>query len=198
MYETESKYCPWIHSLLVSKIFTHFVGITWTVFSLPSANFEDAVKTRQIRQRANYSCRRTNQRLFNNTFVQILYFAPFMNTYTNGCLQYHVAAETLTKLVMKKFLQLFFEQVMGSFLKKIKYIKTAQMYLREWQKWQQLLIPYINIVTFWCYSWESRMYSNNYHVLNSVFNGYNCIHMYAHILIFCVMAKIYYININLA
>ena len=49
-----------------------------------------------------------------------------MNTNTNGCLQCHVAVETLTKLV-KKFLQLFFEQAMGSYLKKIKYIKTVQM-----------------------------------------------------------------------
>ena len=45
-----------------------------------------------------------------------------MNTHTNGCLQYHVAVETLTKLVMKmkKYLQLFFEQAMGRYLKKKK------------------------------------------------------------------------------
>ena len=97
-YETESKYCPLIRSLLVSKIFTPFVGITYPVFSLPSADFVDAVKTRKIRQRANYSCQRTNQRSFDNAFVYILYFAPFMNTHTNGCLLYHVAVETLTKL----------------------------------------------------------------------------------------------------
>ena len=96
-YETES-YCPRIRSLLVSKIFSNYVGITQPVFSLPSADFLDAVKTRQIRQRANYSCRRTNQRSFDNTFVYILYFAPFMNTHTNGCLHYHVAVETQTKL----------------------------------------------------------------------------------------------------
>ena len=36
-------------------------------------------------------------------------------------MQYHVAVETLTKLVMKKYLQLFFEQAMGSYLIKIKY-----------------------------------------------------------------------------
>ena len=118
-HETESKYCSRIRSLLVSKIFTNFAGITQPVFSLPSADFVAAVKTRQISQRANYSCRKTNQRSFDNAFVYILYFAPFMNTHTNGCLQYHVAVETLTKLVIKKFLQLFFLQAMGSYLKKL-------------------------------------------------------------------------------
>ena len=68
-----------------------------------------------------------------------------------------------------KYLQLFFEQVMGSYFKN-KYIKTAQINLREWQKWQQLLILYINIVTLWCYSWESRIYSNNYIALTSMGN----------------------------
>ena len=82
-------------------------------------------------------------------------------------------------LVMKKYLQLFFEQVMGSYLKKIKYIKTAQINLREWQKWHLLLILYINIVTLWCYSWESWMYSINYQALNSSGNCYNCKHTYA-------------------
>ena len=94
---------------------------------------------------------------------------------------------------MKKYLQLFFEQAMGSYLNK--YIKTAQINLREWQKWQQLLILYINIVTLWCYSWESRMYSNNYQAMNSAGNVYNCIHTYARMLTFCVTAIIYYIII---
>ena len=62
-----------------------------------------------------------------------------MNTHTNGCLQYHVAVYTLTKLVMKKYLQLLFEQAMR------RYLKKTQINLREWQKWQQLLILYINI-----------------------------------------------------
>ena len=87
---------------------------------------------------------------------------------------------------------------MGSHLKKIKYIKTTQMYLREWQKWQELLVLYINIITFWCYSWESRMHSNNYQVLHSAGNGCNYIHMYARMLTFCVTAIIYYIIINSA
>ena len=34
---------------------------------------------------------------------------------------------------MKKYFKLFFKQVMGSYLKKIKYIKTTQINLREWQ-----------------------------------------------------------------
>ena len=103
--------------------------------------FIPAVKTWQIRSRADYSCRRTNQRSFDNAFVNILYFAPFMNTHTNGCLQYHVAAETLTKLLWwRSILQSFFEQAIGSYFKKIKYIKTVHINLREWQKWRQLLI----------------------------------------------------------
>ena len=97
---------------------------------------------------------------------------------------------------MKKYLQLFFEQAMGSYLKTIKQIKTAHIYLREWQKWQQLLIQYINIVTLLYHSCESRMYSNNYQALNSAGNGYNCIHTYARMLTFCVTAIIYYIIIN--
>ena len=80
--------------------------------------------------------------------------------------------------VMKKNLQLFLEQAMGSYLKK-KYIKTAQINLREWQKWQQLLILYTNIVTLWCYPRENRMYSINSQASNSAENGYNCIHTYA-------------------
>ena len=40
------------------------------------------------------------------------------------------------------------------------------------------------------------MYSNNYQVLNSTGNGYNCIHTYARMLTFCVPAIIYYIIIN--
>ena len=51
-YETESKQCPGIRSLLVSKIFTNFMGITQPVFSLPCADFVASDKTRQIRQRA--------------------------------------------------------------------------------------------------------------------------------------------------
>ena len=66
----------------------------------------------------------------------------------------------------------------GKLLKKIKYIKTEQINLREWQKWWQLLILYINIATLQCYAWESRMYSNNYQALNSMGTGYNCIHMW--------------------
>ena len=86
----------------------------------------------------------------------------------------------------------------GKLLKKIKYIKTEQIYLREWQKWQQLLIVYINIVTVWCYSWESQMYSNNYQALNIAGNSYSCIHTCARMLTFCVTAIIYYIIINLS
>ena len=72
------------------------------------------------------------------------------------------------------------------------------MYLRELQKWQQLLILYINIVTFWCSFWESQMYSNNYQVFNSTSNGYNCMHTYACMLTFCGTAIIYYIIVNSA
>ena len=42
------------------------------------------------------------------------------------------------------------------------------------------------------------MYSNNYQVLNSAGNGYNCIHTYARMLTFCVTAIIYYIILNSA
>ena len=58
------------------------------------------------------------------------------------------------------------------------------------------IILYINIVTLWCYSWESRMYSNNYQAFNSARNGYNCIHTYARMLTFCVTEIMYYIIIN--
>ena len=50
---------------------------------------------------------------------------------------------------------------MGSYLKKIKYIKTAHIYLREWQKWQQLLIQYINIVTLFVR--ETSFHPHNFH-----------------------------------
>ena len=86
---------------------------------------------------------------------------------------------------MKKYLQLFFEQAMGSYLKKIKYIKTAQINLREWQKLQQVLILYVNIVTLWCYSWESRKYSNNYQALNSAGNLQLHTHVLTHADILC-------------
>ena len=68
----------------------------------------------------------------------------------------------------------------------------------EWQKWWQLLILYINIVTLWYYPWENQMYSNDFQALNSAGNGYNCIHTYSCMLIFCVAAIIYYIIVNLA
>ena len=56
----------------------------------------------------------------------------------------------------------------------------------------------VNMVTLWCYSWESRMYYNKYQALNSAGKGYNCIHTYAWMLTFCVTAIIYYIIINSA
>ena len=40
-----STACQRIRFLLVSRIFTNFVGITLSVFSLPSADSVDAVKT---------------------------------------------------------------------------------------------------------------------------------------------------------
>ena len=65
--------------------------------------------------------------------------------------------------------------------------------MREWPKWQQLLIIYINIVSLQCYPWESQIYSNNYQALSSSGNSYNCIHTYACMLTFCVTEIIYYI-----
>ena len=59
------------------------------------------------------------------------------------------------------------------------------------------IILYINTVPLWCYSWESRMYSNDHQALNSAGNGYNCIHTYARMLTFCVTGIIYNI-INMA
>ena len=56
----------------------------------------------------------------------------------------------------------------------------------------------INIVTLWYFSWEIRMYSNNYQNLNSAGNRCNCIHTYARMLTFCGSAIIYYIIINSA
>ena len=81
---------------LVYKTFMNFASITYTVFSLPSADFVAVVKNRQIRQRANYSSRTINHRSLDNEFVYILYFASYMNAHTNICLQYHVAVETMT------------------------------------------------------------------------------------------------------
>ena len=94
---------------------------------------------------------------------------------------------------MKKYYQIFWGTD-GKLLKKTKYGKTWQINLREWQKWQQLFILYISIVTLWCYSYKSWIYSNNYQSLNSAGNGYNCIHMYAYMLTFCVTAIYYIIN----
>ena len=91
----------------------------------------------------------------------------------------------------EKVFTIIFRTSDGKLLKKVKYIKTSRINLREWPKWQQLLMQYINIVTLWCYSWESRMHSNNYEALNSTRNGYNSIHTYACILIFCVTTIIY-------
>ena len=42
------------------------------------------------------------------------------------------------------------------------------------------------------------MYSNNYQVLNSAGDDYNCIHTYERMLTFCVTEIIYYIIINSA
>ena len=99
---------------------------------------------------------------------------------------------------MKKYLQLILEQAILSYLKNIKYIKTGQINLKERQKRQQLLILYINTVTFRCYPWESRMYSINCQALNSAGNGYDCIHTNARMLTYCLTAIIYYIIINSA
>ena len=158
MYETESKYCPRIRSLLVSKIFTNFVGITSPVFSLPSADFVyAAVKIRQIRWRANYSCRRTNQRSFDNAFVYILCVSWIYTQMVASSIMW-LLKRWLNSSDGEVFAIIFWASD-GKLLKNIKSIKTAQINLREWQRWQQLLILYINIVTLWCYSWESRMYS---------------------------------------
>ena len=77
-------------------------------------------------------------------------------------------------------------------------MKTAQINLREWQKWRQLLTLCINLVTLWCYPRESRMYFNKYQTLNSAGNDNNFIHSYACMLTFCVTAIIYYIILNSA
>ena len=145
---------PRIRSLLVSKTFTNFVDITYPVLSLPSANFVAAVITRQIRQRANTQLEEPiMQRSFDRLCLHIVFcsiprslkltfeiedFTPFVNTHTNGYLQYHVAVETLTNYSdgsVSNYFQSMREEVT---LKK--YIKTVQINLREWQKWQQLLI----------------------------------------------------------
>ena len=46
------------------------------------------------------------------------------------------------------------------------------------------------------YPWKSRMYSHNYHTVNSVGDGHNCIHTYTRMLTFCATAIIYYNIIN--
>ena len=57
---------------------------------------------------------------------------------------------------------------------------------------------YINILTHRCYPSESRMYAENYQALNSAGNDYNCTHMYASLLTFCITLIIYYIIRNAA
>ena len=106
-YETESKYCPRIRSLLVSKIFTNFVGITQTVFSLPSADFVAAVKKRKICQMANYSCRRTNK---NHLITSLFTFCILLHSsiHTTMADSSHMSLSNFDQTFMiKTHLQLF-------------------------------------------------------------------------------------------
>ena len=65
--------------------------------------------------------------------------------------------------------------------------------LREWQKRQQLLIQFTNIVTRRCCLWKSRTYSKNCQAFSSAGNGYNCAHTYARMQTFCVTAITYHV-----
>ena len=87
---------------------------------LCSAYFVATVKTKQIRQRANYSSQRTNHRSFDSTFLSILYFATFVNSHIHQWLppvSCRCQNVDLT-LEMKKYLQFFIEQAIGSYFKK--------------------------------------------------------------------------------
>ena len=109
-YETESKYCPRIRSLLVFQNIYEFRGR----YSLPSADFVAAVKNIKIRQRGNYSCRRTNQ---NRPITSLFTFCILLHSsiHTTMAASSDMSLSNVHQtFVIKTHLQLFLKQAMGS------------------------------------------------------------------------------------